>query len=1119
MTTTIVLAAAADGYVTCSHPTDWNAAMNGNAPVATNGTTTLRYGAGYVFSTYVSSEAFVSFPYVRPTNETEVSVEVGGYHSAHFGTVSRQMQWWYKGWIPTVDNTDWMTPAFTAATPRGARIYDIQASGVNQLVLAGSNTLTNTARTAGTATYQFGITTDRQLVTNLFPTADEASLLYSAESSLDPVMIVASVPQSTLYGVLGAQVQLSDGGWVYLETETDGAIPPVIRLWHRSADDVFTPIGPLGELFSRAGAGCLQPGSQQIALAVDTDDTVYVVGGRQTVANSICVRAVTRNTFGGWTLQLPVVGNLPISDADANNFVVAWHSVGGGTLVAFVARGASDGVHPAANELCWVVMNAAVTTNGTGLGSLIRATGTAVGTASPALSQTAWTVPANDTGTNMDIVPLNDRRGIVNTVTRVDRLGNRQATCKIRYTLDEGGNLFGAFLFDTTQGQPGATVAVKSASGKVRVLALSADQFATVTADSAFGITVAVMRNSGLEPSFTTLGWILLGTESIPSMPPGSALANSQAWDAIYLQGQNRIWIYYFDVANGRRLMRTSIDLDTMLATREETDVSASSTGFGPVGSTNVAIRVDRGSRTQRRVLIVVANRASDGTFDNIQLVDTPNQPPQAPNLTSRSNFDATTTVELQWSHVDVDFGDQQTRYQLDINTALGADVFDTGMVFSSNPHHSLTAGTLTNGVAYQWRVRTWDEAGEVGPYSAFASFSAASGGTVTIIDPAGDNPPNIITASYPVTWTLTGATQAAYRVVVRRTVDDVVTSDTGWVTSSLTTYLVTGMATDIEHRIEVTTRSSLSVQSNTGFRLITPSYGTPDVPTLSVLADPAGGYTLLAISNPPTSGDRPDVVHNEIRRRIEATTTTDAGPWVSIGATGLGGTWKDFAAASGVTYEYQVVAVAADGSYSLSFRHDGTLCLQGIWIHDPDDPANAELSAQHYRYGWRGKGDETTVVAEAVFYAGRESPVYDYGEHVTETLTVPIQVPRGDDWLAQITALKELPRARRTLCIRDARGRRIFGAITSVSRDDEQWGTSVSFTVTTVHYVEHYTAFGEPVVVIGDGLDADDDHTPNSLDGGDVIGGAEETVDGGDICGGDPECAGDVVVDAGGAT
>lgn len=141
---------------------------------------------------------------------------------------------------------------------------------------------------------------------------------------------------------------------------------------------------------------------------------------------------------------------------------------------------------------------------------------------------------------------------------------------------------------------------------------------------------------------------------------------------------------------------------------------------------------------------------------------------------------------------------------------------------------------------------------------------------------------------------------------------------------------------------------------------------------------------------------------------------------------------------------------------YTDSDPVEATLDLTGKWLHDPLDP---ESTAYNFPYG---PGSEASVDAAGVgtLYAGREFPVYDYGEHEEETLTASVQVPHGPTHATDLAALATFARAKRTLWFRDNRGRSAASTITSFKVKDERWGSLVSLTLARLDYaVEEVSA------------------------------------------------------------
>lgn len=123
---------------------------------------------------------------------------------------------------------------------------------------------------------------------------------------------------------------------------------------------------------------------------------------------------------------------------------------------------------------------------------------------------------------------------------------------------------------------------------------------------------------------------------------------------------------------------------------------------------------------------------------------------------------------------------------------------------------------------------------------------------------------------------------------------------------------------------------------------------------------------------------------------------------------------------------------------------------LQGMWLHDPLSP---ETTAVQYLYG--GPAKETTVDTMPVgtHYAGRTYPVIDYGEHEDEAVSVTVHVPNGNTHSATVAALTAWARLRRTVWLRDGRGRSLPGTISAYKVQDTAFGSAVTFTISRVEY------------------------------------------------------------------
>lgn len=137
---------------------------------------------------------------------------------------------------------------------------------------------------------------------------------------------------------------------------------------------------------------------------------------------------------------------------------------------------------------------------------------------------------------------------------------------------------------------------------------------------------------------------------------------------------------------------------------------------------------------------------------------------------------------------------------------------------------------------------------------------------------------------------------------------------------------------------------------------------------------------------------------------------------------------------------------------YSDSASADASLALYGVWLHDPLD---AEGTVSNHLYGGAVKDTSVDTVGIGAMYAGRTYTVVDYGEHEEESVGVTVHVPFGATWVEEMATLSEWARAKRTVWMRDGRGRSLAGALSGFKVDDAPWGSVVAFTVQRVHYAQ----------------------------------------------------------------
>jgi hypothetical protein len=849
MSVTLIQAQAAQGYVE-STSTSYASALAGAGMSAHSGVPLTFLGQSVLSGTYFIWQGFTSYSWSAAADETVVSA----YHrlrndQATGSGVSRLLEMREFNWGVSVGTSDFRTPAQLTALARRARVEAAGAAG-GQLMRAGMSGA-DLETLDSSATLRYVLASSRNRLQNTPSGAEWNSVRSSAHTAGPaPILYATATTKHLLDLTLGAAVQLSDGTTAMVVMGGTAPEPGTSAVAVHDGSslttlDTFVP-------GSRRGA-------QAYAVCRDEADNIYVIN-RSGISNTLNCRAHIKAS-GTWVTGTLRTAALPTYDGQINNVAVAWHPQGGaaGTLVAVVGREAGPNT---GTPLAFALINCDHLL--TGSGSVLRGSGNADGVLVDASAPAGYNGYPNETSTLLDVVraPDDPARGFVLSTAKHQELGANHRQSIARYVLNGSGTGFAstARTIDTVSG-----FSVKDADAKSRVLPVSASQVVTVNVSSSadFGVGVKHRQNVGTSSEFSVLADVRLAAQGIASMPAASVLSTSSAWDAVYDPASNLVWIYYFDAADGRRLMRTHVDLNTGQAGQDEVVVQAA---VGAAGSTNHAIRIPRGALAGQQVLVTVANETSGGTHSLIHVADLLNLPPLQPVLGQRGNFDATGAATFGWEFRDPNPGDTQSAFQLEIyDDPTDTLIHDTGKTVSSDETYELTAATLDNGDSFRWRVRTWDAQDVEGPWSEPAFFATGASGNVTVVYPAADNEDGIVTADVTVQWEVTGATQDAYRVVAVRTADDVVHSDTGWVTSEDVTHTVIGLASEVEYRIEVTIRDTM-VESSTGTRLVTPDYTSPDEPSVTVVGvvdDPrsdapeaTGGYVLVSVENPEPGVD-----------------------------------------------------------------------------------------------------------------------------------------------------------------------------------------------------------------------------------------------------------------------
>lgn len=340
----------------------------------------------------------------------------------------------------------------------------------------------------------------------------------------------------------------------------------------------------------------------------------------------------------------------------------------------------------------------------------------------------------------------------------------------------------------------------------------------------------------------------------------------------------------------------------------------------------------------------------------------------------------------------------QACQVQIDPAANWAAPAWDSGTVASSWPELDLSITSypaLASGASTYWRVRVQDSAGQWSPWSLAAEFTYTPGLSVAWVNPSGGT----VGDTQPVLqWTVTGGTQAAFRVTIAKATDPtVLLLDTGRVTSTANDYTVPeGIITSqsIEYLVTLWTWDDVDRQTTPGKQTFTESVVMFNFAP-SASADP---ISALAAASPSTgqpgavlTWQRSAVPDDFViwRDGVAVATVTGASAQVS----GTDFTFTDWGAIPNKSHTFQIGA-RESGTSDLSAAITFTPAGSGMWIIEPTQgllvallqSANAQVTwnmpeqAGTY-YGINGgpavrisqghAGLEGTVTARTTDYAG----------------------------------------------------------------------------------------------------------------------------------------------------
>lgn len=392
--------------------------------------------------------------------------------------------------------------------------------------------------------------------------------------------------------------------------------------------------------------------------------------------------------------------------------------------------------------------------------------------------------------------------------------------------------------------------------------------------------------------------------------------------------------------------------------------------------------------------------------------------PPDKPTLKSPIGIykDSKSVIHFEWQY-NSDVGGEQKAFDLQWSTDQVN--WTTVSQTTANNYYDMPANTLPAGNIY-WRVRTYNEYDEVGPYSDIQSFYAIGAPAAPVINAIPSN-----TARPVVSWS--AFSQQVYQLQVLS--GDTVVYDSGIVPGiSIRQHKIKAWLEDGEYTVQLRTKDEYDMWSEWGSAAVTISTDKPEKPSIT-LQRSAYGVEITGTG-------------------LVYRSDYDKDEYICIGM--ADGSYFDNAVRSKGEYKYFIRAISENDTYNDSDIKFIQAELRHALIAPVSDLSNVfaftrSLNLPPKRTYNRQPG------GAFVEYAGRKYPVWEPTEHVNAAWAMTFFLKSWND----VEAFIALVDRKETVLYRDARGRKVYGILSNLTIDDERSGYIVGFTLTEVDYIE----------------------------------------------------------------
>lgn len=412
------------------------------------------------------------------------------------------------------------------------------------------------------------------------------------------------------------------------------------------------------------------------------------------------------------------------------------------------------------------------------------------------------------------------------------------------------------------------------------------------------------------------------------------------------------------------------------------------------------------------------------------------NLPPTAPTelkpIGGRS-IDRTEIIEFSWRHNDAD---NQSKYSIRWRVRGEITWRSTITKTSTTSKHYFNGNTFPVGMI-EWQVQTFDQGQLASPWSAIALFNSVDPTNAPIIvSPTGSEDITIINPI--LEWSSIDQQEYQYEVLS----GDVVVFTDSEISENKAVTLGYALENNTDYTIRLRVKATTGLWSEWTSVNIHTNFTPPPEPQFGYEADSTNGSVTLTIVNPLSEGDQPDILNNDVYRRL-----VNGGDWELIGQ-GIeeNGVFTDYMPASGKEYEYKIVANGVNETTSES-------APTVIFVSFLDVLINIVSNPQEYiRLIYNpSKSFTHSVDVEVVDFKGRTRPMAEFSENDKLDVSLSFTLRSYEEVERMLSVMER----RETLLYRDSRGRKEYIVIPQIQVTDKKQSYEISFSPVRVYYRE----------------------------------------------------------------